>query len=119
MNARLLGRWGEAQAAEYLRKKHYGITAMNYRCRLGELDIVAENRAYIVFVEVKLRKNADFAEAAAFVTGRKQQRLQAAAQLFLAGYETAKQPRFDVIEIYAPAGADPGRIRINHLENVF
>ena len=119
MDARLLGRWGEAQAAEYLRKKGYSILSMNFRCRFGELDIVAEDKRYILFVEVKLRKNADYGPAAAFVTEKKQGRLRAAAQVFLSGHETEKQPRFDVVEIYAPAGADPKRIRINHLENVF
>ncbi len=119
MDARLLGRWGEAQAAEYLRKKRYTIRSMNYRCRFGELDIVAEDRKYIVFVEVKLRKSPRFAEAAAFVTAKKQERLRAAAQIYLGACETKKQPRFDVVEIYAPAGPDPEKIRINHLENVF
>ena len=51
----LTGPWGEALAAEYLRKKHYRIEAMNYRTRLGEVDIIASNRQYLVFCEVKLR----------------------------------------------------------------
>ena len=119
MDARLLGSWGEAQAAEYLRKKGYAIRSMNFRCRLGELDIVAENRKFLVFVEVKLRKNADFGAAASYVTLRKQERLRAAAQFYLAGDETKKQPRFDVVESYAPAGPEPEKIQINHLENVF
>ena len=59
----LSGPWGEALAAEYLRKKHYRIEAMNYRTRLGEIDIIASNRQYLVFCEVKLRKSADFAAA--------------------------------------------------------
>ena len=59
----LTGPWGEALAAEYLRKKHYRIEAMNYRTRLGEIDIIASNRQYLVFCEVKLRKSADFAAA--------------------------------------------------------
>ena len=70
----LLGAWGEAAAAEYLRKKHYKIVAANFRCRMGEIDLVAENRRYIVFVEVKLRKSADFAQAREFVTAEKQRR---------------------------------------------
>ena len=53
----LSGPWGEALAAEYLRKKHYRIEAMNYRTRLGEIDIIASNRQYLVFCEVKLRKS--------------------------------------------------------------
>lgn len=59
----LSGPWGEALAAEYLRKKGWRIEAMNYRTRLGEIDIIASNRQYLVFCEVKLRKSADFAAA--------------------------------------------------------
>ena len=57
----LLGAWGEALAAEYLRKKRYKILAAGYRCRFGEIDLIAANRTYLVFVEVKLRKSPDFA----------------------------------------------------------
>ena len=63
----LTGRWGEETAAAYLRRSHYTIVAANYRCRLGEIDLIAENRDYLVFVEVKLRKSAAFAEALEFV----------------------------------------------------
>ena len=54
----LTGRWGEETAAAYLRRRHYTIVAANYRCRLDEIDLIAENRDYLVFVEVKLRKSA-------------------------------------------------------------
>ena len=46
----LLGAWGEALAAEYLRKKRYNILASGYRCRYGEIDLIATNRTYLVFV---------------------------------------------------------------------
>ena len=59
----LSGPWGEALAAEYLRKKGWRIEAMNYRTRLGEIDIIAADRRYLIFCEVKLRKSADFAAA--------------------------------------------------------
>ena len=58
MRARdLLGPWGEAAAAAYLRKKGFRIEAMNYRTRLGEIDIIAADRRYLIFCEVKLRKS--------------------------------------------------------------
>ena len=64
MRARdLLGPWGEAAAAAYLRKKGFRIEAMNYRTRLGEIDIIAADRRYLIFCEVKLRKSADFTAA--------------------------------------------------------
>ena len=115
-NKKLLGRRGEHAAAEYLKKKHYRIVGLNYSCRFGEIDVIAEDRKNIVFVEVKLRKNADFAEAREFVTAAKQRRVITTAQLWLQNNPSEKQPRFDVIEIYGEAD----RInRINHIENAF
>ena len=76
----MLGRWGEAAAADYLRKKRYEILGMNYRCPLGELDIIARQGAVFVFVEVKLRKTGGYAPAAEYVTPAKQRRLRLAAE---------------------------------------
>ena len=61
------GAWGEALAAQYLRKKHYCVVAAGYSCKFGEIDLIVKNRNYLVFVEVKLRKNADFARALEYV----------------------------------------------------
>ena len=118
MDNRLLGRWGEQQAASYLKKKGYAIEGMNFSCRMGEVDIIARKRGFIVFVEVKLRKNADFAQAREFVTHSKQERIKTAAAIWLSQNESELQPRFDVIEIYAPEGSG-GRISIEHIENAF
>ena len=63
-NKSLRGAWGEALAAEYLRKKRYAVIACNYRCRFGEIDVIAQNRRYVVFVEVKLRKSGRYGGAA-------------------------------------------------------
>lgn len=116
----LLGRWGESLAAAYLRKKKFTLLAANYRCRFGEIDLIAEKKKYLVFVEVKLRKNADFAEAMEFVDHRKQERIRQTAAMFLTKYENiTKQPRFDVIEIYAPDGLDTKNPKIKHLEDAF
>ena len=117
--ANLLGPWGEAQAADYLRRKGYSLVAANYRCRFGEIDLIVRNRRYLVFVEVKLRKNADFAQAREFVDYRKQQRIRATASMYLSRYPTSLQPRFDVIEIYAPQGMETKKLTINHLEDAF
>ena len=115
----LTGAWGEAVAAEYLRKKRYSIVATNYRTRLGEIDLIAANKKYLVFVEVKLRKNADFAMAREFVDGRKQQRIRSTAMLYLAYNPTRLQPRFDVVEVYAPRGRDTLRPTVLRIENAF
>ena len=119
MSANLLGRWGEELAAEYLRKKKYTIVAANYRCRLGEIDLIAENRKFLVFIEVKLRKDNHFAEAMEFVDAGKQERLKSTALLYLSEHETEKPARFDVIEIYAPEGLQTKNPNIKHLEDAF
>ena len=115
----LLGRYGEAAAAEYLRRKGCRILGMNYRTRLGELDVIAADRKYVIFAEVKLRKDARFAEAREFVTYSKRKKLAAAAQEWLQNNPQTLQPRFDVIEVYAPGGLATEKPVIRHWENAF
>ncbi len=118
-DSRLLGRWGEDLAADYLREKGYQIRACNWKCRYGELDIVAEDRRFLCFVEVKLRKTDAFGQPGEFVDARKQQRLRTAARLYLAQNPTGLQPRMDVIEIHAPQGVQTPRPTLKHLKNAF
>ena len=106
-------------AAKYLQKKRYTIVATNYRSRFGEIDLIASNRKYLVFVEVKLRKSAKFANAYEYVDRRKQERVRTTASLYLSEFPTKLQPRFDVIEIYAPQGTDTENPEINHMEDAF
>ena len=115
----LNGAWGEAVAAEYLRKKKFQLIAAGYRCRFGEIDLIVANKKYLVFVEVKTRKNADFAMAREFVTRRKQDRIRITASMYLSQNPTKLQPRFDVIEIYCPDGRNTKTPVINHLEDAF
>ncbi|MBQ7416428.1 MAG: YraN family protein [Oscillospiraceae bacterium] len=113
------GAWGEAQAALYLQKKHYRLVAAGYRSRFGEIDLIVSDRKYLVFVEVKLRKNSNFAKAFEYVDRRKQDRLRITASIYLAEHPTKLQPRFDVIEIYAPEGADTADPQFFHMEDAF
>lgn len=117
--ARLLGRWGEALAADYLRARGYRVVAAGYRCRFGEIDLIAERGGFLVFVEVKLRKDDSFAPARAFVDRRKQARLRATAVCYLAEHPTELQPRFDVAEVYAPQGLRTAKPVIHLWENAF
>lgn len=117
--SKLNGAWGEAIAAEYLRKKRYDIVAAGYHCRFGEIDLIVQNKKFLVFVEVKLRKNADFADARDHVNRYKQDRIRITASMYLSQNPTALQPRFDVIEIYAPDGTNTANPQINHLEDAF
>ncbi len=81
--------------------------------------MIAADRRYLVFVEVKLRKNAGFAMAREFVDQGKQDRIRTTASLYLSQYPTRLQPRFDVIEIYAPEGTATASPEIHHLEDAF
>lgn len=115
----LVGAWGEALAAQYLQKKRFKIIATNYRTRFGEIDLIAANRRYLVFVEVKLRKSDAFANAFEYVDTYKQNRLRTTAEIYLSQNPTNLQPRFDVIEIYAPQGIQTEKPEIHHLEDAF
>lgn len=115
----LAGAWGEALAAEYLRKKRYKIIAAGYRCRYGEIDLIVQDKRYLVFVEVKLRKSASFAKAMEYVDKRKQDRIKTTALMYLSENPTNLQPRFDVIEIYAPEGSGTAHPEIHHMEDAF
>ena len=119
MAANLTGAWGEALAAEYLRKKRYTIVAAGYYCKFGEIDLIVKDKKYLVFVEVKLRKSANFAQAREFVDRRKQDKLRVTASIYLEANPTNLQPRFDVIEIYAPQGRNTHTPEIIHLEDAF
>ena len=115
----ILGAWGEALAADYLQKMKYKLIASGYRCRFGEIDLIVSNKKYLVFVEVKLRKSSQFASAMEYVDYHKQNRIRATAELYLSQNPTALQPRFDVIEIYAPQGLETTNPTIHHLEEAF
>lgn len=117
--SKLSGAWGEAQAAAYLRKKHYRLVAAGYRSRFGEIDLIVKDRKHLVFVEVKLRKNDRFAQALEFVDRHKQDRLRATASMYLSENPTNLQPRFDVVEIYAPEGTATANPQFYHLEDAF
>ena len=113
------GKWGEDQAARFLRRAGYRVLERNYSCRFGEIDLIVADREYLVFVEVKTRRSDEFAEAREFVGAAKQRRIRSAASLWLSEHETELQPRFDVIEIYAPQGERTRFPKINHLRDAF
>ena len=112
------GRVGRKSGSAVPRKARLHTAATNFRTRFGEIDIIAENAQYVIFAEVKTRKNARYGPACEAVTPAKQAKIIAAAQAWLQEHPTEKQPRFDVIEVYGEEGAlvPP---RINHLENAF
>jgi putative endonuclease len=112
----LLGRDGEQIAEKYLRKKGYRMVERNYRCPLGELDLIALDRRVIVFVEVKTRVDQSFGPPLESVHPRKQQKMIGTAQYFLSQHKLQdREARFDVVGI-SFAGDDPV---VEHIENAF
>lgn len=119
MEKKTLGNFGEDKAVQFLRKNGYKIVERNFSTHFGEIDIIASKENFIVFVEVKLRKNSDFAQAREFVNYSKQRKIISTALLWLARKECQLQPRFDVIEVYAPEGIGSKRLQINHIVDAF
>lgn len=112
------GKWGEDIAAKFLRKKGYKILDRNYSCRFGEMDIIACKGEFLVFVEVKTRKNGEHGLPREFVTAAKQARLLRTAEHYLMEHGSDLQPRFDVVEVYPPQGLF-AKANVCHLENAF
>lgn len=100
MKPHRVGREGEEAAAAFLCARGYRILERNVRFRTGELDLVAEEGGYLVFVEVKTRRSARCGHAAEAVTAAKQRRLLKLAAIYLAGRRGPVPPcRFDVVTV--------------------
>ncbi len=114
------GARGEAVAVDYLRRKGYTILQANWRCRRGEIDIVAQDGPMLVFVEVRTRRSTRLGSPEESVTASKQQRLVDLAHTYLLFLETAGRPwsgpwRIDVVAIAVnPSGVTA---HLNHLVN--
>ncbi|HHY91294.1 MAG TPA: YraN family protein [Clostridiales bacterium] len=111
-----LGREGEKIAASYLRRNGYQIVEMNYRCRFGEIDIVARQKNTYVFVEVKTRKNSYFGRPAEAIDSFKKQHMLKVAQYYIQCHRLDGHDfRFDAIEIYF---SPLKKIQVNHIQNI-
>jgi len=113
------GSSGEEAAARYLRRKGYRVVSRNYRCRLGEIDLIALKKGTLVFCEVKARNDKAFGEPFEAVSQYKQERLKKLAEMYLLENRSERglNYRFDVISILFE-----GRGRIEeliHIENAF
>jgi len=111
---RRLGFFGESKAARYLRKNGYKILQRNFKTKLGEVDIIAQNGEYVAFIEVKTRRTHTYGEPNEAVGSERRSRYKNTANLYF--YRNGLRQsdyiiRFDVIEI-TPDG-------INHIENAF
>lgn len=102
-----LGAAGEAIAADFLRSRGLVLLARNYRCRLGEIDLIAGDGDTLVFVEVRLRTSSAFGGAAASIGGANRARMTRAARHYLATLGREPACRFDALLLDA---LDPARV---------
>lgn len=111
-----LGDWGEAAALAYLRKLGYQICERNFRCRMGELDLIAMDGSTIVFVEVKTRRSLACGLPCESITSKKQMHIRRTAFYYLASIGVRDQDlRIDVIEVIRKNNTP----YIRHLINAF
>jgi len=111
----ILGKNGEEAAEEYLKKKGYNIIERNFRSKVGEIDIIALDENYIVFIEIKTRSNVEYGLPSEAVTERKIKHIYRTAQYFLYSRNLENEnARIDVIEVYNKNN----QYHINHLKQV-
>ena len=119
MSTKQDGDWGEALAAEYLEARGCRIVEKEWRCRFGEIDLIAEQEGTLLFVEVKLRSNLRYGMPRESVTAKKQEKLRSAALLYLSMHGLDAPARFDVAEVYTDAHHSARSTRIEYIENAF
>jgi putative endonuclease len=94
------GKKGENIAADYLKKNGYRILETNFRCPLGEIDIIARDKEDLIFLEVKTRRSADLGYPEEAVDSRKQKKISRLAEYYLQTNKLTNTPaRFDVVAI--------------------
>lgn len=114
MDRRMTGSAGEDVAARFLISKGFKILQRNYFTRYGEIDIIAADSEYIVFAEVKTRRNKNVLPCEA-VGYTKQKRIISTAAIYLNTHENNLQPRFDIIEVWPT----DGRYKLRHIKGAF
>ena len=113
MNTHELGRGQEQRVADWMRQQGFYIVEQNFRCKFGEIDLIAKKEGYLIFVEVKYRSNEQYGVPREAVDWRKRQRISNAAVFYLKryGYSMEHPCRFDVAEVSQDS--------INLMENAF
>jgi putative endonuclease len=108
-----IGKKGEEQATTFLKESGYEILHINWRYKHLEIDIIAKNNDFLVIVEVKTRKNADFGAPETFVSKAKQRKIIRAANEFVAANGIENEIRFDIISVNNQTN------QIEHIERAF
>ena len=113
MNRRDIGKLGEKIATGFLRKKGYRIRETNFRCREGEIDIVAQQKDCLVFIEVRTKSNLDFGTPEESITQSKKERLVSSALSYISSHENLPPlQRIDVVAIEIDEAGKAKRIEL-------
>lgn len=115
---RITGDIGEEYTCLYLKKNGYKILSRNFTTKFGELDIVASNNTYVVFVEVKTRQKNPIARPCLSVNKSKQIKIMRCAYLYLKANRLNLQPRFDIAEVYLKSSSSELH-HINYIKSAF
>lgn len=100
MNNKAFGKLGEDMAERFLRRQGYKILSRNWRCAIGEIDIIAREKEFTVFVEIKTRRSVTFGPGYSSVTSAKQLKLIRLAHVYLKRYGLTEKPcRIDIVSI--------------------
>ena len=100
MNRQEVGKLGEKLAKKFLKKRGYHIRETNFRCREGEIDIIAQQKDYLVFIEVRTKSNLDFGTPEESITRNKKEKLIASALTYVQTHQNLPSLwRIDVIAI--------------------
>lgn len=117
MNKKELGDIGETLAIQYVQSKGYKILSKNFRCKFGEIDIIAKYKNFYVFIEVKTRKNLIFGRPIEAVNSKKIAHMLKTIRFYLKKNNISNADiRIDAIEIIL---IDLKNYKINHLENIY
>jgi len=118
MNLGVLGKTAEDKTVAFLRNNGFKVIKRNYSCRFGEIDIIAEKGEFIVFVEVKARKQNSMISPLEAVDSSKQQRIMLTAEDYITKTRCELQPRFDIAQITVKEKIDGEVVySLHYLEN--
>ena len=116
MNRQEVGKLGEKEARKFLKKRGYRIRETGFRCRHGEIDIIAQKKDWLVFVEVRTKSNLDFGTPEESITQSKKEKLIASALTYTTTHQDLPPLwRIDVVAIELDDKGKP--TRIDHIEN--
>lgn len=113
MKRRDTGILGEKLARDFLKKRGYRIRKANYRCPRGEIDLIAEHRDYLVFVEVRTKRSREFGSPEESITPAKKERLRAVAAYYCQTHDKLPQLwRIDVVAVELDRRGKPSRMEL-------